>query len=77
MLIALPNTDASFTATLFLSRQQFAELATPEAVSAFFTREFPDAVPLIPNLLDEFFAHPQGQLGTVHAGPWHVETRCC
>ncbi len=26
MLIALPNTDGSFTATLFLSRKQFAEL---------------------------------------------------
>jgi kynurenine 3-monooxygenase len=29
-------------------------------------------VPLIPNLLTEFFQHPQGQLGTVHAAPWHV-----
>ena len=72
MLIALPNTDGSFTATLFLSRKQFAEVATPEAVSEFFTREFPDAVPLIPDLLDEFFQHPQGQLGTVHTAPWYV-----
>jgi len=79
MLIALPNTDGSFTATLFLKRGKpselentFAALKTPEAVSTFFAREFPDAVPLIPNLLTEFFEHPQGQLGTVHAGPWHV-----
>ena len=72
MLIALPNTDGSFTATLFLSRKQFAELETPDAVSEFFTREFPDAVPLIPDLLTEFFEHPQGQLGTVHTAPWHV-----
>ena len=72
MLIALPNTDGSFTATLFLSRAQFAELATPEAVSEFFSREFPDAVPLIPDLLTEFFEHPQGQLGTVHVAPWYV-----
>ncbi len=72
MLIALPNTDGSFTATLFLSRKQFAELSTPEAVQAFFLREFPDAVPLIPNLIEEFFEHPQGQLGTVHSAPWFV-----
>jgi kynurenine 3-monooxygenase len=72
MLIALPNTDGSFTATLFLSRQQFAELTTPAAVSEFFAREFPDAVPLIPDLLTEFFEHPQGQLGTVHTSPWYV-----
>jgi kynurenine 3-monooxygenase len=72
MLIALPNLDGSFTATLFLSRKQFAELGTPEAVGAFFTREFPDVVPLMPDLLTDFFAHPQGQLGTVHTSPWHV-----
>ena len=72
MLIALPNIDGSFTATLFLSRKQFAELETPEAVSEFFAREFPDAVPLIPDLLTEFFEHPQGQLGTVHTAPWYV-----
>ena len=32
MLIALPNTDGSFTATLFLARtaEQFAELSTPQ-----------------------------------------------
>ena len=72
MLIALPNTDGSFTATLFLSRTQFAELSTPAAVSEFFGREFPDAVPLIPDLLTEFFEHPQGQLGTIHTTPWYV-----
>jgi kynurenine 3-monooxygenase len=75
MLIALPNTDGSFTATLFLSKRgarSFASLATADAVSELFAHEFPDAVPLIPNLLTEFFQNPQGQLGTVHAGPWHV-----
>jgi kynurenine 3-monooxygenase len=75
MLIALPNTDGSFTATLFLAKRgarSFESLAAPEAVSDFFAREFADAVPLIPNLLTEFFQHPQGQLGTVHAQPWHV-----
>jgi kynurenine 3-monooxygenase len=75
MLIALPNTDGSFTATLFLARNgpnSFASLQTPQDVQQFFAREFPDAMALIPDLLTEFFAHPQGQLGTVHAAPWHV-----
>ena len=75
MLIALPNTDGSFTATLFLARagtSSFAALKTPAQVHEFFAREFPDAAPLIPDLLTEFFEHPQGQLGTVHAAPWHV-----
>jgi kynurenine 3-monooxygenase len=76
MLIALPNTDGSFTATLFLAKtglRSFAELKTREDVSHFFAREFPDAVPLIPNLLTEFVQNPQGQLGTVHAEPWYAD----
>jgi len=75
MLIALPNTDGSFTATLFLARtgtHSFAALTTPAAAEQFFAREFPDALPLMPQLREEFVRHPQGQLGTVHAAPWHV-----
>jgi kynurenine 3-monooxygenase len=75
MLIALPNTDLSFTATLFLARQgprSFATLSDSQAVLEFFLEEFPDAVPLIPNLAAEFQAHPAGQLATVHAAPWRV-----
>jgi kynurenine 3-monooxygenase len=72
MLIALPNTDGSFTATLFLPRAEFAALSAPGAVQAFFEREFPDTLTLIPNLLEDFREHPQGQLGTVYAQPWHV-----
>jgi kynurenine 3-monooxygenase len=75
MLIALPNTDGSFTATLFLARTgpvSFAALATPPAVLGFFRREFADLLALLPDLPAQFAAHPQGQLGTVHAAPWHA-----
>jgi kynurenine 3-monooxygenase len=78
MLIALPNTDGSFTATLFLARrgeQSFAALGTAESVAGFFGREFADAVPLMPDLLAEFARNPQGQLGTVHTTPWRIEGR--
>ncbi len=75
MLIALPNTDGSFTATLFLPRTgstSFAALRTPADVAEFFAREFPDVLAHAPQLLAQFATHPQGQLGTVHAAPWHV-----
>jgi kynurenine 3-monooxygenase len=75
MLIALPNTDGSFTATLFLARNgpnSFASLTDAAAVTAFFQREFPDAFALMPNLARDFAANPRGQLGTVHLTPWHV-----
>lgn len=78
MLIALPNTDGTFTATLFLARDgehSFAQLTDPAVIERFFTREFADVVPLMPALLEEFQAHPQGRLGTVHVAPWHLDSQ--
>ncbi|MGA7537532.1 MAG: NAD(P)/FAD-dependent oxidoreductase [Steroidobacteraceae bacterium] len=78
MLIALPNTDGSFTATLFLARSGpdgFDSLTSPEEVRALFESQFADAVRLMPHLLGEFTAHPQGQLGTIHARPWRIGGR--
>jgi kynurenine 3-monooxygenase len=78
MLIALPNTDGSFTVTLFLAREgepSFASLATPEAVNDFFAREFPDVHALMPNLAQDFFANPTGALGTVYCTPWHYQDK--
>lgn len=78
MLIALPNADHSFTATLFMPRTgnaSFESLAGPGAARAFFDREFPDALAVMPDLEREFAAHRQGILGTVRCTPWHVGER--
>jgi kynurenine 3-monooxygenase len=81
MLIALPNTDGSFTCTLFLPRHgphSFAALTGATAaesaasVNVFFATDFPDVAALIPDLSAQFAAHPQGQLGTLHCFPWHA-----
>ena len=75
MLIALPNDDGSFTATLFLPKlgtSSFASLRDADSIDAFLARNFPDAHELMPNALEEFSAHPVGFLGTVDAQPWHV-----
>src|SRR5262249_55054216 len=37
--------------------------------------QFPDAVPLMPGLADEFFAHPTGPLVTIRCSPWHYADR--
>lgn len=76
MLIALPNLDGTFTATLFLAQHGqngFDELTSTGAVEAFFTREFPSARALMPDLTREFFEHPQGSLGTVYTQGWHLD----
>ena len=73
MLIALPNNDGSFTATLFLQRSGdhgFEALREPQAVRAFFAREFPTALALMPDLERQFLANPAGPLGTLHCERW-------
>ena len=75
MLIALPNLDGTFTATLFLAKRgpnSFELLKTPADVEAFFAREFPSARALMPGLAHEFFENPQGLLGTVYADGWRA-----
>jgi kynurenine 3-monooxygenase len=76
MLIALPNADGSFTATVFLAREGesapgFDHLNSDADVHGFFATHFPDVVPLIPDLAQQFAAHPQGLLGTVFCPQWH------
>jgi kynurenine 3-monooxygenase len=75
MLIALPNQDGSFTATLFLPLEgasSFASLSSPPAIDAFLSAGFPDARALMPDCVEEFQRHPTGFLGTVHASTWQA-----
>jgi kynurenine 3-monooxygenase len=74
MLIALPNEDGSFTATLFLAKHgevSFESLTEPAAIERFLSQNFPDARELMPDRIAEFNDHPVGFLGTVSASPWH------
>jgi kynurenine 3-monooxygenase len=73
MMIALPNFDGSFTCTLFLDQKQMASLSTPDSVTGFFQQEFPDAVPLMPTLTEDFFDNPTGELGTLKCWPWNID----
>ncbi|MDZ4795269.1 MAG: NAD(P)/FAD-dependent oxidoreductase [Bacteroidota bacterium] len=73
MLIALPNPDKSFTCTLFFpfeGEASFSKLTTEEQVKEFFQKTFPDAVPLMPDYVQEFFANPTSSLVTVKCFPW-------
>jgi len=48
----------------------FAALDDLQAVGTFFTRHFPDVMPLMPGLAREFLEHPVGRMGTVRADTW-------
>jgi kynurenine 3-monooxygenase len=74
MLIALPNPGGDFTLTLFLPNEgqhSFEELKDERSVIEFFETFFPDAAPMIPDLVDEMLNHPLGVLGTVRCRHWH------
>jgi kynurenine 3-monooxygenase len=76
MLIALPNIDGTFACILFLpfeGADSFAHLTSPADVTQFFADNFPDAVSLMPQLTDNYFANPTGAMVTIKCSPWHVE----
>lgn len=78
MLIALPNTDGSFTCTLFFpfeGEPSFASLNTKEKVKEFFDKTFADAAPLMPSLEEDFFNNPASSLVTVRCYPWIREDK--
>jgi kynurenine 3-monooxygenase len=78
MMIALPNMDGDFTCTLFLpfeGEKSFANLKTREQVKLFFDTEFPDAVPLMPTLIDDFMNNPTSSLVTVKCFPWTFDNK--
>ena len=76
MLIALPNIDGTFGCILFLPFEgevSFAALDTETKVKGFFEAQFPDALAVMPDLTDNFFANPTGAMVTIKCSPWHVD----
>jgi|HubBroStandDraft_4_1064222.scaffolds.fasta_scaffold01270_11 kynurenine 3-monooxygenase len=77
MLIALPNIDGTFGCILFLPFEggdiSFEALDTEAKVMSFFEVQFPDALRLMPNLIENYFENPTGVMVTVKCSPWHVD----
>jgi kynurenine 3-monooxygenase len=76
MLIALANTDGSFTCTLFLpfkaegDAPSFDKLTDTASVSAFFGKYFADVAPKFPRLEEAFLSAPLGNMWTVKCRSW-------
>lgn len=79
MCIALPNTEKTFTVTLFLPYEgdapSFATLPDLAAAHAFFARDFPDALPLIPEFDSDWTNNPTSGLGTLYLDAWCLDGR--
>ena len=83
MCIALPNDEKTFTVTLFLPNESAAEDGDPSFATvrsgadarALFERDFPDALPLIPDLEADWERNPPGLLATLYLERWHIDRR--
>ncbi|HEY8587158.1 MAG TPA: NAD(P)/FAD-dependent oxidoreductase [Rhodanobacter sp.] len=79
MCIALPNPEGSFTVTLFLPGQgdapSFATVPDSAAAGTFFSEQFPDLLPLIPDFNNDFDHNPVGTLSTLYLDRWHLDGR--
>ncbi|MFM7259242.1 MAG: FAD-dependent oxidoreductase [bacterium] len=74
MMIALPNPDGSFTCTLFWRHDgdgsSFTAIRTAHEAIAHFREVYPDTVPMMPTLGDDFERNPVGSMVTVRCNPW-------
>jgi kynurenine 3-monooxygenase len=78
MCIALPNSERTFTVTLFLPNEgdpSFATVRSAHEARALFERDFADAIPHLPELEADFVGNPTGMLGTLYLERWHLEGR--
>jgi kynurenine 3-monooxygenase len=79
MLIALPNSDGSFTCTLFMpyeGKNSFATLENDEEVDRFFKEVFPDFYAMMPDTVSNYKSHPLADLVIIKCYPW-VRNRTC
>ena len=81
MCIALPNTERTFTVTLFLPMHadggapSFDTIPDTAAAHAMFQRDFADALPLIPEFDVDWPNNPIGMLSTLYLDRWHLDGR--
>ncbi|GJD07724.1 Kynurenine 3-monooxygenase [Galdieria sulphuraria] len=77
MLIALPNSDGSFTCTLFMDEDGYAvsfkNIETNEQLLNLFSTYFKDVIPLIPDLLNQYFHSPLSFLLYTQCEPYHFK----
>lgn len=80
MMIALPNTDGSFTCTLFFPFEgelSFKSINNADHFLTFMEAQFPDAYPLMPHLAEDFNRNPISSLVTTKIQPWHYGNQSC
>lgn len=76
VLIAFPTVDNEFVCTLFVpiaGKDSIDTLDSNEALTDFFGRNFPDVVPHMPTLIEDFFKNPASKITYLMGSPWHYK----
>ena len=78
MLMGLANQDGGFTGTLFMPNTHtenapgFDTVRTEELVKRFFAEHFADAMPMVPDIVEQYLRNPQSSLAIIRCNPWTV-----
>ena len=78
MLIALPNTDCSFTCTLFMPMDgatSFSNVTSADEINDLFNKYFQDIILLNPHFIDEYQQNKVSPLYTVFCDKYHYQDR--
>ncbi len=76
LFVSHPNRDGSHTLTLFLPHEgedSFETTKTPEDVRGLFKKYFPDLLPMLPALVEQWTTRPTGSLLTTKTAPWRFD----
>lgn len=76
LFVSHPNRDGSHTLTLFLPHEgpdSFETTQTPDEIQALFRKYFPDLLPMLPGLVEQWQGRPVGALLTTKTAPWRYE----
>jgi len=73
MMMGLANTDGGFTGTLFMPHEgeySFDRIKDEQDLMRFFEEHFRDAIPMLPDLAEQYFRNPQSNLAIIRCSPW-------
>lgn len=73
MMMGLANTDGGFTGTLFMPHEgefSFDRIKDEDDLKRFFEEHFRDAIPMLPDLAEQYFRNPQSNLAIIRCAPW-------
>ena len=78
IIVGLPSEGGSFTCNLFLPSEgdlSLAEIQNKEDVLRLFNKLFPNIIPLMPTLVEDYFGNAASKINAIKTTPWNYKDR--